>query len=1066
MCISDPFHRFQLGRLVCLALIFISSLFLSSAVNAEDSFIWPLGIKHVGAVYIEAEVGELEVDVFKKDLASAPRNQRMRIFLSAPDGRLVDEFVLPAHDFGQNVQKDVLGPVQRHVLRTKVKYPGIYTLLVTFEEYRYGEGAVWGFKTNASRYMLDAGSGHKGGTRNERIIMDNPGVPGEICFIPESGDFKIELANLPKDMGVITLLDAEDTLVSELNGVDGEVSVEIAKGIGNRDGVWRLRLPSQEVTAEIEGVTKWRDADSGERELALWTTSRDHYFDLEARYRLLRPRHLMQVLDDDQKPGVRFTVYNSVDARMEIALSPHQEGLGTGLTSELNLIVQPSLLFLEPKEEKEVFLSYDSAAVPSEGLTLRLQADAHIANEAGDHFSTYSTVDVRHRGSLPASVTPLQLKPWVHEEQLFGYAPEYPVDGEPYFSPENVAWMIADDQLLFREKSGEWGAVNVSDRLTQLHGGKWQYSGKRIGFDQQGGVYAALRSGARFILVRLAEGGEIFDSVMLPQGSGGGVYVEAPSLFASTDGPPMLYRLARISDRPRVPGQRWGRNHRLELLPPRFEEGRLTIGEPINVSDFCVGIPRHSGTPHSVISNGEKIHVVWGETSAADDSQSGVPTYAATWDRSGNQLGDRQLLGYAPPVNDAHNGPSMVMDSKGYLHTVLGSHNQSFQYTKSLEPDSTAVWSPATQVAPRHSQTYAGLAIDLDDTLHLVYREWRRAPIFPELFDAALFYQRKEAGKKWSTPEPLILPPLPHYSIWYQRLTTDRSGRLFLSYNYWSTWIAYRSVEREGMAKQTGIGRKLLFSDDAGKHWALARNADFAVSDGRDSVLASEPKPRESAVKDLPKTILFEESFDSTDALAGWYKEGSGQVVIDQGQLHLTEAENGLGITFWLDQELPESYLIEFDLSFSSNRSIGVFFFSANEPGEGLIETSPNRNGKYSQYINGDISTYGVSLHRYFPDGRNNPGSNLRQSPGFHLINQALPDPILESGRVFRVSIAYVDREILIMVDGKSAHRLTVHSGDLPILSEGFFGIRVRGHSSSTMFVDNLKIWDLSPSKE
>jgi len=333
------FRKFRPIGFLCLVSIILSGCSEPKAkqtADSEDSLSWPLGIKHVGAVYFEADVGELEVEVFKKDLASATRSQRMRLFLSAPDGRLVDEFVIPAHDFGANTQKDTWGPIQQYILRADVKYPGIYTMLVTFEEYRYGEGAVWGFETNADRFMMDAGGGHKDGPRNERIIMDNPGVPGEICFVPEPGSFKIELSGLPDDMGTLTLLDADDVLVQEFIGVNGEISTEIAKGQGNRDGVWRLRLPSQQVIAEIEGVTKWRDASSGEGQLALWTTSRDRFFDLEAKYWLLRPRHLTQVLDGENL-GVRFTIFNPADAKMEIKLSPHLEGLDSELATQLNL---------------------------------------------------------------------------------------------------------------------------------------------------------------------------------------------------------------------------------------------------------------------------------------------------------------------------------------------------------------------------------------------------------------------------------------------------------------------------------------------------------------------------------------------------------------------------------------------------------------------------------------------------------------------------------------------------------------------------------------------------------
>ena len=51
----------------------------------------------------------------------------------------------------------------------------------------------------------------------------------------------------------------------------------------------------------------------------------------------------------------------------------------------------------------------------------------------------------------------------------------------------------------------------------------------------------------------------------------------------------------------------------------------------------------------------------------------------------------------------------------------------------------------------------------------------------------------KRPGEAWSEPRVLVAPPLSEYSIFYHRLTIDRKGALFLSYDYWSTFWFYRT---------------------------------------------------------------------------------------------------------------------------------------------------------------------------------------------------------------------------------------------------------------------------------
>ena len=115
-----------------------------------------------------------------------------------------------------------------------------------------------------------------------------------------------------------------------------------------------------------------------------------------------------------------------------------------------------------------------------------------------------------------------------------------------------------------------------------------------------------------------------------------------------------------------------------------------------------------------------------------------------------------------------------------------------------------------------------GMVCDSDNALHLVFRLWLNDnKYFPAGYYANLAYMSKLPGEKWSDARPLIVAPFSEYSIFYHRLTIDRKGALFLSYDYWSTFWFYRTDHR-------GNRRSLLMSPDGGNAWKLASSNDLA----------------------------------------------------------------------------------------------------------------------------------------------------------------------------------------------------------------------------------------------
>jgi len=204
---------------------------------------------------------------------------------------------------------------------------------------------------------------------------------------------------------------------------------------------------------------------------------------------------------------------------------------------------------------------------------------------------------------------------------------------------------------------------------------------------------------------------------------------------------------------------------------------------------------------------------------------------------------------------------------------------------------------------------------------------------------------------------------------------------------------------------------------------------------------------------------LFQERFDDVlDWEQDWLVEGTGVAWIEDGRLVIQEDSAGVGVVVWTRRDWPADMEASFEVLFSNNRCIGVFFFAARgSTGEDAFETRTHRTGEYEEYIRGDLDNYSLSLHRYFPDGKNNPGSNVRRNPGFHLLQAAMPDPALDSDRWYSVTIRKSGRSIRVSVDGAVTHDLMDETLGGP-LGHGKIGLRLRGDRSCRMEIDEFSI--------
>ena len=784
-------------------------------MNNDTSF--ELRVGGTGGVYFLAPPGELRIDLEKRDRHVLDRRTDLRAVLVGPDRQVLQDVTIP--DDGRPVGSG-MGPPQRVLLSTEVARGGIYGLNITVSQDRYGEEIAWGFRTNCPHYMIETARGHKDARRQEPIVLLNPDRPGDVCFLPRNGRFGMEVSELPGDVKALPVHDAEGALIDALRvDENGRASHTFPPEV-YRDAVpWRLHLPAQQAVIQIDGVTRWEEGDSYPN-MPYWTPNLDAYFPL-AMYRwMLFPYRRILYGHPGERGEAIFQVHNSSTFRQTVRLK-----LGFPDDMAWTVDLSPEEVEVGPGSTVSVAVRYlipDNASAQGDEWVSYLRATALERPE----ISTYSTLSVK-TGAAPATEVlemPIVLTAYRHENEQFGYLPDYPVVNQVYFDPENRPFVRSPAGIDTR-RDGGWASSDlrtaVRSRVPGLEGASFGMPSTKIAFDREDDLYLVASAGRQFALLRSTDQGWTFSACPLAgrEESPRTFDIEQFSGHNVPEGPPPMLRYSQTA----ADGQLiWRKINDLELLLPEKGKDGLAIGEPILVTRRCIGLAAHSGIPSTVVSRGSRVHMVWAEATEPDEDVPGVPTYVATYDRDTGRLGDPVLVGYGAPPNDVHNTPCITMDSRGYLHVVVGTHGRTFQYARSLAPnDAYSGWTEAEDVWEGVRQTYVGLVCDPEDTLHLVYRLWwEGVDPFPASSYATLSHQRKRSGEPWEEPRTLIVPPFSEYSIYYHRLTIDRRGRLFLSYNYWSTYWFYRSDHR-------GDRRALLVSEDRGESWRLAETSDL-----------------------------------------------------------------------------------------------------------------------------------------------------------------------------------------------------------------------------------------------
>ncbi|MCP4450736.1 MAG: hypothetical protein GY809_04695, partial [Planctomycetes bacterium] len=199
-------------------------------------------------------------------------------------------------------------------------------------------------------------------------------------------------------------------------------------------------------------------------------------------------------------------------------------------------------------------------------------------------FSTWSSVTLRRgmASAMPPVTLPIKLEPYEHENEQFGYLPDYPLDNQVYFDIKNRPFIIASDGV-FCLRDGAWLKTKKAhrgdvDRIIPI-----RPVGTKISFDRDNDVYLLARDSGTTVLLHSGDHGATFTAWPVP--GSGSFDMEQFSGHNILTGPPPLARFHQTAKDPKL---MWRRIHDLDLiLPAKQPDGSIAMGDPVTVSTKC-----------------------------------------------------------------------------------------------------------------------------------------------------------------------------------------------------------------------------------------------------------------------------------------------------------------------------------------------------------------------------------------------------------------------------------------------------------------------------------------------
>jgi hypothetical protein len=442
--------------------------------------------------------------------------------------------------------------------------------------------------------------------------------------------------------------------------------------------------------------------------------------------------------------------------------------------------------------------------------------------------------------------------------EQFDYRPDYR-QHVVTFGPGNVPTIRSrgasedDTSFVHRLEDGAWVRHDLLSALRDaypdfagtVHAGG--YGTDRVDWDAAGRAYTVLTvrldddGGFRNVLMASADDLQTWQVVELPFGDvtpqtdphdWGNVTSEHQGT-APLEGPPLIAVWRQLGP---WKGQ-WASLNQLQVIKPYWSGDTLLLRRPVTVSDVALPLLQCSGGASFAVTHGETGYFVYSTTVPRGTGY--TPTYVAAYDESSNSVSTSKLIAKSRPPNDLHCTPGICVDGAGTLHVATGAHGWPFRYVRSKSPYSIASWTrPINVIASGYRTaktdkdgdgelTYLSMICAPDGTVHIVCRQARRKAdghFGGRAYDALVHTALAPGASAFGAPHLIVVPPQVGYSQYYQKLTVDQLGRLFVSCSYFSrrdppATRAYRRFHH----------RMLLISENGGATWRFATTADLAA---------------------------------------------------------------------------------------------------------------------------------------------------------------------------------------------------------------------------------------------
>lgn len=176
--------------------------------------------------------------------------------------------------------------------------------------------------------------------------------------------------------------------------------------------------------------------------------------------------------------------------------------------------------------------------------------------------------------------------------------------------------------------------------------------------------------------------------------------------------------------------------------------------------------------------------------------------------------------------------------------------------------------------------------------------------------------------------------------------------------------------------------------------------------------------------------LVFEDDFADLDH---WLLETTGRVKASENQL-VWECEGGVG-TLWCRKFFEGPTIVEYDVTtVAGANNINFFFYARNQP-RGLLETTDERDGTYSEY-----HVFQNYIITYLTTDEGQWRVRFRKNPGFNLLSETFVDrPVTQPQKQHITHVFEADGAMSLYADQRLLH--TYRDRDNPYRS-GYHGFR------------------------